>query len=91
MRKKQRAAQVAVGTLVLLFPFIGVPLPYAWEASFLYVLGVAVIALAFPIGDVARAYLKRSCCDGEGCEVCQPGAAPLEEEPFDDAEPAPSR
>jgi hypothetical protein len=75
MRKKQRAAQVIVGVIVLVFPFIGVPLPFAWEASILYVLGVAVIALAFPVGDMARAFFKRACCDGEGCEVCAPTLA----------------
>ena len=75
--KKQRAAQIAVGILVLLFPFIGVPLPYAWEASFLYLLGIAVVALAFPIGPIARSFFKRSCCDGEGCDQCQPRRAEL--------------
>ncbi len=72
--KKQRAAQIVVGVLVLLFPFIGVPLPFAWEASFLYLLGVAVIALSFPIGDGLRAFFKRSCCSGGGCAVCDPAS-----------------
>jgi hypothetical protein len=72
VNKKQRAFQVAVGALVLLFPFFGVPLPFAWEASLLYLLGVAVIALAFPIGDMARAFFRRSCCDGQGCDACSP-------------------
>ena len=78
--KKQRAAQIAVGILVLLFPFVGVPLPYAWEASLLYLLGAAVIALAFPVGPIARSFFKRSCCDGEGCETCQPRRADLAED-----------
>lgn len=75
VKKKQRAVQVVVGVLVLLFPFFGVPLPFALEASLLYVLGVAVIALAFPVGDLARAFFKRSCCDGQGCDVCDPATA----------------
>lgn len=72
--KKQRAAQIVVGILVLLFPFIGVPLPFAWEASALYLLGAATIALAFPIGDAGRAFFRRSCCSGGGCAVCDPAA-----------------
>lgn len=72
--KKQRAAQVTVGVLVLLFPFLGDPLPYAWQASILYILGAAVIALAFPIGACCRAFFKRSCCSGGGCAVCDPAA-----------------
>ena len=88
--KKQRAAQIVVGVIVLLFPFIGVPLPYAWEASILYLLGAAVIALAFPLGPLARAFFKRSCCDGEGCEVCEPNAGALADEPRSGDEPTAS-
>jgi hypothetical protein len=88
MRKKQRAAQVIVGIIVLVFPFIGVPLPFAWEASFLYILGVAVIALAFPIGDLARAFFRRSCCGGEGCEVCAPRGNHLADDSTSGVEPA---
>lgn len=77
--KKQRAFQIVVGVLVLVFPFVGVPLPFAWEASVLYLLGVAVIALAFPIGDMARAVFRRSCCSGGGCAVCDPAATAPEE------------
>lgn len=74
VKKKQRAVQVVVGILVLLFPFFGVPLPFAWEASLLYLLGVAVVVLAFPVGDMARAFFRRSCCDGQGCQACDPAA-----------------
>lgn len=70
---------MVVGALVLLFPFIGVPLPFAWEASLLYLLGAAVIALAFPIGDLARAMFKRPCCEGEGCAACNPPSAAPDE------------